>query len=214
MPKVNYLLMYVTDERITNNTAFFNILYKALQGGATCIQLREKTSDTANFYQRAVKAKTLCQEFNVPLIINDRIDIALAVNADGVHIGQKDLPFSLARKLLGHDKIIGLSISSKEQALEANILGADYIGLSPIFETQTKTSDLEPPLGIKGLKEIAAIAKQPVVCIGGIELGNAQSILQHGATGIAVVSAISRAKDVKKETQKLKEILCQTGTQP
>ena len=155
--------------------------------------------------------KNLCKRYGVPLIVNDRIDIALAINAEGVHIGQKDLPVSVARELLGSDKIIGWSVSNERQALEANTLDVDYIGVSPIFPTNTKVKNLDSPLGISGLIKIKKICRKPIICIGGIDQKNAASVLLNGSDGIAVVSAISQANNPKKETEQLKEIICQTG---
>lgn len=211
MHKVDYTLTYVTDHSITNDTAFFKILEDALKGGASIIQLREKSCSTLSFYNRALKAKTRCHAYRVPLIINDRIDIALAIDADGVHIGQTDMPYSKARELLGTTKIIGLSISNTEQAIEAENLKVDYIGISPIFNTATKTSDLAPSLGIQGLKMIRPLFSKPIVCIGGIHKKNVADIMRNGANGVAVISAISKAEYPEKETKTLKKIICQTG---
>lgn len=212
MTSIDLSLMFVTDERITNDAQFLTLLEATLKGGASIIQLREKSLDTKQFYQRATAAKTLCAKYNTPLIINDRIDIALAVDADGVHLGQKDLPITVARALLGKAKIIGWSVSNHQQAHKANQLEVDYIGLSPIFSTTTKTKDLDTPLGIEGLKRIQSISNKPIVCIGGIDQTNTERIIKNGADGIAVVSAISQAKHPENATQQLKAIICQTGT--
>lgn len=211
MYKVDYSLIYVTDDSITDDTAFFKILEDALKGGASIIQLREKSCNTISFYNRALKSKALCHTYRVPLIINDRIDIALAVEADGVHLGQTDIPYNKARELLGATKIIGLSVSTSEQAIEAENLKVDYIGISPIFNTSTKKSDLAPPLGIEGLKMIRPLFSKPIVCIGGIHQKNVAEIIKNGANGVAIISAISKAKYPEKETKNLKEIICQTG---
>jgi thiamine-phosphate pyrophosphorylase len=211
MHKVDYSLMYVTDDSITDDTAFFKILEDALKGGASIVQLREKSGNTRSFYNRALKAKTLCHAYRIPLIINDRIDIALAADADGVHIGQTDMPYSKARALLGATKIIGLSVSNTEQAIEAENLKVDYIGISPIFNTATKKSDLAPSIGIEGLKMIRPLFSKPMVCIGGIHQNNVADIIKNGANGVAVISAISKAKYPEKETKNLKEIICQIG---
>lgn len=201
----NYTLMLVTDDRVSDDTAFFHILEAALQGGATLVQLREKNLSTKAFYQRAKSCKTFCQRYQVPLLINDRIDIALAVDADGVHLGQSDMPVSIARQLLGANKIIGLSVSNETQAEAVNALPVDYIGLSPVFATSTKTQDLAPPLGIHGLQSIAQQVKVPIVCIGGISIENAATLYHHGAAGIAVISAISNAHDPQYATRQLLE---------
>lgn len=204
--------MFVTDDSIRDDQQFFQILEASLQGGASSIQLREKTVDTRSFYQRALTTKALCQQYQTPLIINDRIDLALAIDADGVHIGQKDMPYPIARKLLGKDKIIGLSVSNETQAIEAEQMGVDYIGISPIFSTATKTKDLDAPLGIVGLKQIRQLFTSTILCIGGIHQGNAAEIIQNGADGLAVVSAISKAPNPLLATQQLKAIICQAGT--
>ncbi|AFM02676.1 thiamine-phosphate diphosphorylase [Bernardetia litoralis DSM 6794] len=212
MNQIDYSLMYVTDDRITDDSLFFYILEASLKGGASIVQLREKKIDTKNFFHRALKVKSLCEKYKVPCIINDRVDIALAVNADGIHLGQKDMPHSIARKLLGKDKIIGLSVSNTQQAIDANTMDVDYIGISPIFGTTTKTKDLDKPLGIKGLKEIKQNSLKPIICIGGINKENTTEIIQNGSNGIAVVSAISKAENAEIETKILKNIICQAGT--
>ena len=211
MPKVDYALMFVTDDSIRDNNTFFAILEAALKGGATIIQLREKSCDTATFYKKAVRCKELCNTYKIPLIINDRLDIALAIDADGVHIGQTDMPYDVACRLLGNGKIIGLSVSNKKQAVKKDAQAADYIGISPIFSTNTKTTDLARPLGIAGLKAIRELYSKPIVCIGGINKNNTQEIIENGADGIAVVSAISKAANPEAATKELKEIICKTG---
>lgn len=204
--------MYVTDDRITDDSDFFSTLEQSLEGGTSIVQLREKGLDTKSFYNRAVKAKSLCDRYQVPLIINDRLDIALAADTAGLHLGQMDLPVQMARKLLGPDKIIGLSVSNQQQALASNNLDVDYIGLSPVFGTQTKTRDLDNPLGLEGLRVISQISKRPIVSIGGIDKTNALDVIQNGSKGIAVVSAISKAVNPKAATEELKKLVCQTGT--
>lgn len=209
---VDYSLMFVTDDSIEDDEAFFSILESALQGGVTIVQLREKKIHTQALYYKALKTKNLCEKYNIPLIINDRVDIALAVNADGLHIGQKDIPYTIARKMLGKEKIIGLSVSNKEQAKEAQLTDVDYIGLSPIFSTTTKTLDLDKPLKIEGLKNIRNIYSDPIVSIGGINKTNVVDVIQNGSTGVAVVSAISKAEDPRNESKKLKEMIWKAGT--
>lgn len=211
MAKFDFGLMYVTDDSIRDDKLFFSILEAALRGGANSIQLREKNNNTLSFYHRAVTTKNLCKKYNIPLIINDRLDIALAVNAHGLHIGQKDIPFAIARKILGKDKIIGLSVSNEMQAIEANELDVDYIGLSPVFATKTKTTDLDIPLGIEGLKKIRNLSNKPIICIGGIDICNTIDLIANGADGIAVVSSISKAENPELETTKLRQALCKTG---
>lgn len=212
MKEIDYALMYVTDDRVTEDTAFYRILEESLKGGATIIQLREKTMDSRRFYERAVKTKSLCDQYGVPLIINDRLDIALAVDATGLHLGQKDLPADIARKLLGQGRIIGLSVGDTRQAAESNHLPVDYLGVSPVFGTQTKTLDLDPPLGPEGLQKIRNLSERPLVSIGGIKESNAADVIRHGSDGIAVISAISGSDNPQKATQLLKQLVCQTGT--
>lgn len=211
MAKFDFGLMYVTDDSIRDDKLFFSILEAALRGGANSIQLREKNNNTLSFYHRAVTTENLCKKYNIPLIINDRLDIALAVNAHGLHIGQKDIPFAIARKILGKDKIIGLSVSNEIQAIEANELDVDYIGLSPVFATKTKTTDLDIPLGIEGLKKIRNLSNKPIICIGGIDICNTIDLIANGADGIAVISSISKAENPELETTKLRQALCKTG---
>ncbi|MGI9526370.1 MAG: thiamine phosphate synthase [Weeksellaceae bacterium] len=212
MSNIDYSLMYVTDERIKDDNAFFQILQDSLQGGATIIQLREKSMPSRELYHRALKAKKLCDSYHVPLIINDRLDIALAIDAKGLHVGQQDLPATAARRILGPNKIIGLSISNAMQLNEANKLPIDYVGLSPIFPTSTKTTNLDKPVGLEGLKKFSRLSKFPIISIGGIDENNAIAVIEHGSAGIAVVSAISQAKNPSKATEKLKHLICKTGT--
>ncbi|MXV38228.1 thiamine phosphate synthase [Flavobacteriaceae bacterium Ap0902] len=212
MSLIDYSLMYVTDERIIDENAFFQIIEDSLQGGATIIQLREKSMPGRELYHRAWKVKKLCDSYNVPLIINDRLDIALAIDAQGLHVGQEDLPATVARRILGSNKIIGLSISNAMQLNEANQLPIDYVGLSPIFQTSTKTKNLDKPAGLEGLKNLSRLSKFPMISIGGINENNTAAIMEHGSAGIAVVSAISQAKNPIKATEKLKYIICKTGT--
>ena len=189
MPDCNVSLYLVTDRGLSKGRSHRFIVEEAVKGGVTMVQLREKDVSTKAFYDLAMSLKKVLKPLNIPLIINDRMDIALAVDADGLHIGQSDLPYDVARKILGKDKIIGLSVETIEQAREADELDVDYIGLSPVFSTQTKT-DTNTPLGLEGIKEIASFTHHKTVAIGGINDRNAGQIMQHGADGIAVVSAI------------------------
>lgn len=207
MKRADCALIFVTDDRITEDRPFLKILESSLKGGVTMVQLREKKLNAKRFYQRALAVKKLCACYHVPLIINDRVDIALSIDADGVHLGQNDLPVGISRKLLGENKIIGYSVSNEKQAIEANKLEVDYVGVSPIFETITKKTDLEPPLGVEGLKRLKAISKNPLVCIGGITQENAPVILKNGSDGIAVVSAISQAKDPEQVAKTFASII-------
>ena len=158
------------------------------------VQLREKDIDTREFIALARRLQETLRPAGVPLIINDRVDVALAVDADGVHIGQSDMPYDIARRLLGPDKIIGLSVETMDEVLQANELSVDYIGVSPVYATPTKT-DTAPPFGLEGLRQAVSLSRHPAVAIGGMNVSTAASALAAGAAGIAVVSAICSASD-------------------
>lgn len=193
-------LYLVTDRSLTNGRDICEIVEEAIQGGVTCVQLREKECETRDFIEIAQRLKSIADKYSVPLIINDRIDIALAVDAAGVHIGQSDMPYVLARQLLGEDKIIGLSVETLEEAIEANSLDVDYIGISPLFSTNTK-SNTKAPFELEGAKQVVAISKHPTVAIGGINLENTTAVMRTGVNGIAVVSAIVSASNPKENAK-------------
>lgn len=199
-------LYLVTDRSLSLGRPLETVVEEAVRGGVTMVQLREKDASTLDFYNLAMRLKSILKPYNVPLIINDRLDIALACDAGGLHIGQSDMPYTVARKLLGKNKIIGLSVENVEDALDANNLDVDYIGISPVFSTQTKT-DTATALGLEGIREITRISGHPSVGIGGINLANAQDIIQAGADGISVVSAIMSAPDPQQSARQLKEII-------
>lgn len=201
MRKIDLGLYLVTDRHLSKGRDIVEIVEQACQEGVTVVQLREKDISTKEFYDLAQSLKKCLSNYKVPLIINDRIDIALAVDAEGVHIGQSDMDPVVARRLIGDDKILGLSIENEKQAYEANSLDIDYIGLSPVFSTNTKL-DTAPELGLSGIKKITSISKFPAVAIGGINVNNTASIIKAGADGIAVVSAIVSA-DFPAEASKI-----------
>lgn len=207
MKKIDLSLMYVTDHRIVNDKLFLKILEETIKGGATVIQLREKKLDTLPFINRALKVKKICHKYKIPFIINDRLDIVLAVNADGIHIGQKDIPYSIARKILGKNKIIGLSVSTLDQLDISNQLDIDYIGLSPIFPTKTKSKNLNSPLGINGLINFKKKSNKKVVSIGGIDENNIRDIIINGSDGAALISAISKSLNPLVTVQKIKNLI-------
>lgn len=206
MNKVDFSLYLVTDQSLSRGRSQEEIVMEAVKGGVTIVQLREKDITTRKFFELAKSLQGLLKPLNIPLIINDRLDIALAVDAAGLHIGQSDIPYSIARKLLGEDKIIGLSVETTTQAEEANKLAVDYIGLSPVFATPTKL-DTNIPLQLSGVKEIIKITKHKTVAIGGINKTNAESILACGVDGIAVVSAIVSEESPQEAAKCLKEII-------
>lgn len=202
-------LYLVTDRSLSLGRSLEYLISEAAKGGVTMVQLREKDCSTLEFYQQAILLKECLRPYNIPLIINDRLDIALACDAEGLHIGQSDMPYAVARKWLGKDKIIGLSVECLQDAIDANLLDVDYIGISPVFGTPTKT-DTAPPLGLEGIRKITKISKHPAVGIGGINLSNAADIIEAGADGISVVSAIMLASDPKESALQLRGIINQS----
>jgi thiamine-phosphate pyrophosphorylase len=187
-------LYLVTDRDLSLGRPLQRIVEKAVKGGVTMVQLREKRASTREFIREALEIQPLLRQYGIPLIINDRVDVALAIDADGVHLGQSDMHWEMARKLLGPDKIIGLSIEKPEQLREANEADIDYIGISPVFTTPTKM-ELEKGLGLVGTAEIVQKSKHPCVAIGGINISNVTDVLSTGANGVSVVSAVCSADD-------------------
>lgn len=204
-------LYLVTDRTLSLSRPLEEVVEKAVKGGVTMVQLREKDCTTREFYDLAMQLKICLKPYNIPLIINDRLDIALACDAEGLHIGQSDMPYAVARKLLGKDKIIGLSVENVQDAIDANDLDIDYIGISPVFSTPTKT-DTALALGLEGVRAITKISRHPSVGIGGINQSNARDIIEAGADGISVVSAIMSAADPKESALQLREIIDITKT--
>lgn len=196
-----YTLYLVTDDKQDIDT-FSSVLTEAVKGGVTMVQVREKHGDVRAFIERALCAKSILAGTGVPLIINDRVDVALAVDADGVHLGQSDMPATLARKLLGEDKILGLSVESKSQLEEAKMLPVDYLGISAIFSTPTK-SDVKYEWGIEGLVHAVKESQSPTVAIGGINESNLVDVVTTGVHGIALVSAICHATSPKIAAENL-----------
>jgi thiamine-phosphate pyrophosphorylase len=174
---------------------------KAVEAGVRFIQYRNKNAGTRLLYEEACRMKEICSGRGVKLIINDRIDIALASGADGVHIGQEDLPYPVARKLLGRDKIIGVTVHSLAEALEAMREGADYLGVSPIFATATK-SDAGTPCGLETLKRIRQACAIPLAVIGGIDLTNVDTVIETGADMVCAISAVVTQSDPVAEILK------------
>lgn len=179
---------------------------EALLGGASMIQLRVKNASARHYIELAMRVKAVTGRCNVPLIINDRADVAFAVGASGVHLGQSDLPIEYARLILGRDAIIGVSVQTVEQAKEAERQGADYLGAGPVFPTISK-EDAERPIGLEGLRAICAEVGIPVIAIGGIYAHNAKEVMSAGASGIAAISAIFGADDIEAATKELVEAM-------
>ncbi len=194
MAEKYYQLCLVTDSALANGRSLAGIVAAAVNGGVTLVQLREKTASTRAFIEQARVLKRLLAPLRVPLLINDRIDVALAAGADGAHVGQQDMPVALARQLLGPAAIIGLSITELGQVRDRDVELADYLGVGPIFAQSTKL-DATPPLGLDGLAEVRRATGKPIVAIGGVSAANANAVRSAGADGIAVVSAIMGADD-------------------
>ncbi|MCW8858693.1 MAG: thiamine phosphate synthase [Deltaproteobacteria bacterium] len=197
-------LHLVTDRGLTLGRSLIDIIRAAAGGGISAVQLREKECSTREFIELGHSIMKELRPLHIPLIINDRVDIALALGAHGVHLGQSDMPYLMARELLGPQAIIGLSVETLEQARDAERLDVDYLGLSPVFTTATK-ADLAPPLGLDGISRIRAESRHRLVAIGGISHENAAEVIMAGADGLAVVSAICSAADPQQASQLLVE---------
>jgi thiamine-phosphate pyrophosphorylase len=203
---VDYSLYLVTDRGLSRGRSTLEIVSAAVDGGATVVQLREKDCSTRDFIEQALAIKDFLKDRGVPMIINDRVDVAQAVEADGVHLGQTDMPLETAKKILGDTMIIGISAESLPDAIAAEQGGADYLGVSPIYATPTKT-DTAPPLGLEGLREIRKTVRIPLVGIGGLNRDNAAEAIRNGADGVAVVSAIVAAGNPQEAADALKQII-------
>ncbi|MGC8873622.1 MAG: thiamine phosphate synthase [Chloroflexia bacterium] len=203
---MDWTLYVITDAKLSRGRSHVEVIRAAILGGATIVQYREKEGSTRQLLQEAQALRELTWEAGVPFIVNDRVDIALAVDADGVHVGQEDMPARVARRLMGPGKIVGVSASNLQEALEAEAEGADYIGAGPVFATPTKP-DAAPPMGLQTLAEICRRVTIPVVAIGGIHEGNAASVVAAGAAGVAVVSAIVVAPDVEDAARRLRAVV-------
>ena len=198
------LSLYLVTDNSDDVEKFLNTIEEGIKGGVSVVQIREKTADTLEFYNLALKVKEITTKYDVPLIINDRVDVALAIDADGVHVGQSDMPCSVTRRLIGEDKILGVSAATIEEAKKAEKDGADYIGTGAVFPTATK--DDAPKITKKDLKEIVDSINIPVVAIGGITLENASQLNDTGIAGLSVVSAIMSSENPKESSEKLLNI--------
>ena len=196
------LLLYaVTDSRWLNGERLYDQVEKALKGGATFIQLREKELDQEHFFEEAVEIKELCARYHVPFVINDNVEIALKMDADGVHVGQSDMELTRAREILGTDKIIGVTAKTIEQAQAAEKAGADYLGSGAVFGSSTKTD--AKPMELTLLQEICQSVTIPVVAIGGINHDNILKLKGCEIAGAAVVSGIFACEDIEEGTKEL-----------
>lgn len=202
-----YLRLHVlTDHQWSRGRDNLTVVKAAIDGGATAIQLRNKTASTSVLIEEGLALRALTRERDVLLIVNDRVDVALAIDADGAHVGQDDMPAPLARKLLGSNRILGVSVSNSAEAKAAVAADADYLGVSPIFSSLTKT-DTGPATGIQFLTELAAHYKVPLVAIGGINVENTTEIIQAGAAGIAVITAVVYAEDIAAAARQLSQAI-------
>lgn len=206
-PKIDYSIYLVTDRDLMSTKTLEEAVEQAIIGGCTLIQLREKDCSSLDFYNTAVKVKEITDKYKVPLLINDRLDIALAIDAAGVHVGQSDLPATVVRKIIGQDKIIGVSTGSLEQALKAQKDGADYIGVGAMYDTGTKKD--ANPTSMKELKKIRENVSVPIVVIGGINKERIKDFEGIEIDGLAIVSAIIAQKDIVEATKELKTIFRQ-----
>lgn len=203
LDKSNFILYAVTDRRWLNARELKDDVRKSLEGGVTFLQLREKSLDEKAFLEEAKQLKKLCAEYKVPFVINDNVDIAYKIDADGVHIGQDDMQVKDVRMKLGKDKIIGVSAHTVEEAVLAEKEGADYLGVGAVFQTKSKKNVKAMPYDT--LKAICEAVSIPVVAIGGIERENVEMLSGSGVCGIAVISAIYAEKDIIEATKKLKD---------
>ena len=203
---MDYSLCIITDEVVAPGRSHISIAIDSLSGGATIIQLRDKRRNCADLYHIALKIRSLCRESGVTFIVNDRLDIALAVSADGVHLGQDDLPLNAARKLAPRPFIIGISVKTVEEAVSAEAEGADYLGVGPVYPTGTK-SDAGPDIGPELIRSISEHTSIPIIAIGGINLSNAIEVLDAGADGLAVISAVVCSPDITAESKKFLDLI-------
>ena len=206
MKREDLALYLVTDRGLSLGRDLETIVLQAVEGGVTLVQLREKDIDTRDFIALGLRLRAALTGSGVPLLINDRVDVALAVDADGVHIGQSDMPYGMARRLLGPDKIIGLSVETMDEVIQANDLDVDYVAVSPVFATHTKTDTLTP-FGYEGLERACKLTRHPVCGIGGMNADTVGRAIACGADGVAVVSAIVGAPDPCFASKELKKII-------
>ena len=206
MKSFDTTLYLVTDRGDMEDHEFESRIRAAIEGGCTMVQLREKDINSYLMYERALALKKITDAYRIPLIINDRLDIMQAVDASGVHLGQQDIPVKIARKLIGKDKIIGASVHSKEEAENAELAGADYLGVGAIFPTITKKNTIAIPISV--LREIKKNVSIPVVAIGGTNKRNIRKLKDSHIDGIAVISAIMKSKNPKYSAEELKKETC------
>lgn len=203
--QTDYSVYLCTDRELMSTQTLEEAVEEAIKGGATLIQLREKNCSSKEFYETAVSIKKITEKYNVPLIINDRVDIALAVDAEGVHVGQSDLPAKVVRKIIGEDKIVGVSARSQELAMKAYEDGADYLGVGAMYATSTKKD--AKVITKEELAKIRSSVPIPIVVIGGVNENNVSDFKGTGIDGVAVVSAIISKPDIEEAARNLKQLV-------
>lgn len=202
LPAHRLKLHVLTDRDWSRGRDMVTVAQAALAGGATVIQLRDKTASTRQLVEAGQALRRLTSQYGALLIVNDRIDVALAVDADGAHVGQDDMPGEIARRLLGANRILGMSAGTMEEAQAALAARADYLGVGPIFATRTK-ADAGAPIGTRLLRDLSVHSEIPLVAIGGITADNAGAVVEAGATGVAVITAIVNAEDIEAATKRV-----------
>jgi len=203
---IDYSLYLVTDNGLCRGRDLTRVVLEAVQGGVSMVQIREKNSTAGEFLNTARALKQKLADSNVPLIINDRVDVAMAAGADGVHIGQEDLPYDIVREMLGPDRIIGISINTYDQLWRASRTDVDYLSISPVFPTTTKT-DIKEPFGLEGLIKSRTMTDKPLITIGGINRDNLADIMATGMDGVALVSAVCSADSPTDAARELIRII-------
>ena len=200
-------LYVITDPMASRGRSHLQVAEAAIAGGADVLQLRDKEAESGRLYRVALQLRKLTRDAGIPFIVNDRLDIALAADADGVHVGQADLPASVVREIMGPARILGVSVDTVEEAILAEKDGADYLGVGPVFEARGTKPDAGPPLGVDRIARIRRRCGLPIVAIGGINPENARSVREAGADAAAVISAIGAADDIAHAARRLKRIL-------
>ncbi|MEJ2555713.1 MAG: thiamine phosphate synthase [Anaerolineae bacterium] len=204
--KVDWSVYVITGRRVAGDRSVLDVVRAAIRGGASLVQLREKTATTREMVELGQAVHEITRQSGIPLIVNDRLDVALAIAAEGVHVGHDDMPVRLARRLIGPDLILGASPETVGEARQMERDGADYLGVGDVYGTPSK-SDAGSPIGIDGLTEVIRAVSIPVVAIGGITLENAGAVIQAGAAGVAVISAVVSAPDPEAAARRLREMV-------
>ena len=200
-------LYVVTDPKASRGRSDLQVAEAAIAGGADVLQLRDKDAPGGRLYRVALQLRKLTRDAGIPFIVNDRLDIALAAGADGVHVGQTDLPASVVREIIGPARILGVSVDTVEEAVQAERDGADYLGVGPVFEARGTKPDAGRPLGVDRIARIRRHCGLPIVAIGGINAENVRAVREAGADAAAVISAIVSADDIAQAARRMKRIL-------